>query len=170
MCINNRGFPCGVATWCALSVCVCLVCVLVCVCVCVCIHIYMYVYIYIYIYICTLTHTHRCAFTVAEQHTRTGVPSLSLSNHDVTRRFIILIDELYEHRCRFVCKRDPQYMQKRTNMQTKENYFTNNRDLITSTGVASQFLHRRRQRLGNCSSSFALALALACLIRSRLLV
>jgi hypothetical protein len=52
--INNRGFPCGVATWCVL-----------CVCGGGCIHIYTY--IYIYIYICTLTHTHRCSFPFAQQ-------------------------------------------------------------------------------------------------------
>uniref|UniRef100_A0A7S0E9I4 AAA+ ATPase domain-containing protein n=1 Tax=Hanusia phi TaxID=3032 RepID=A0A7S0E9I4_9CRYP len=30
------------------------------------------------------------------------VPTLSLENHDQTRRFIMLIDELYEHRCRLI--------------------------------------------------------------------
>mmetsp|Transcript_4642 Transcript_4642/g.16894 ORF Transcript_4642/g.16894 Transcript_4642/m.16894 type:complete len:485 (-) Transcript_4642:78-1532(-) len=30
------------------------------------------------------------------------IPTLSLENHDQTRRFIMLIDELYEHRCRLI--------------------------------------------------------------------
>lgn len=32
-----------------------------------------------------------------------GVPTLSLSEHDQARRFILLIDELYEHHTRLVC-------------------------------------------------------------------
>mmetsp|Transcript_34234 Transcript_34234/g.53399 ORF Transcript_34234/g.53399 Transcript_34234/m.53399 type:complete len:436 (-) Transcript_34234:1301-2608(-) len=31
-----------------------------------------------------------------------GIPQLTLQNHDETRRFIILLDELYEHRCRVI--------------------------------------------------------------------
>jgi predicted ATPase len=32
-----------------------------------------------------------------------GVPRMNVSNKNEARRFIILIDELYEHRCKFAC-------------------------------------------------------------------
>ena len=32
-----------------------------------------------------------------------GVPLLSEAKHDLTRRFIVLIDQLYERRCRVRC-------------------------------------------------------------------
>lgn len=48
-----------------------------------------------------------------------GVPKLSVKDHDYARRFITLVDELYEARCALVCFADasPQDLYQQTNSQ-----------------------------------------------------
>jgi len=61
-----------------------------------------------------------------------GVPELSHENKDLARRFITLIDELYEHRCNFVCSsaKEPKFL-----FSSKQNTAASRRDAVLKSAA-----------------------------------